>query len=145
MKNGNRSFAFWFYLGFSREIATKNNRSKSMYEGNRRKEDCRLFGRQNNIAWHRNYRHVLNLRRRCRRRKTAFRLNITTLLHYRRNKYRNILQLPPLSKSLPPKHDETSYRENVTAIWQYRPGRVRLKTVTEDYPGKNRDVDNRRF
>ena len=66
MKSGNRSFACRFCLDFSRNIAKQTNRSKGMYKGNRRKEVCRLFGRQKHIARHRKYRHVLNLRLRCR-------------------------------------------------------------------------------
>ena len=43
---GNRRFACWFCLDFSLEIAVQTNRSKGMYKGDRRKEVCRLFGRQ---------------------------------------------------------------------------------------------------
>ena len=46
---GSRSFACWFCLDFSLEIAVQTNRSKGkirMSEGDRRKEVCRLFGRQ---------------------------------------------------------------------------------------------------
>ena len=46
---GNRSFACWFCLDFSLEIAVQTNRSKGMYKGNRRKEVCRLFGRQKHM------------------------------------------------------------------------------------------------
>ena len=70
---GNRSFACWFCLDISPEIAVRSNRSKGMYKGNRRKEVCRLFGRQKHKARYRNYRQVLNLRLRCRR-KTKNRL-----------------------------------------------------------------------
>ena len=71
---GNRSFACWFCLDISPEIAVRSNRSKGMYKGNRRKEVCRLFGRQKHmhvtiIAMNRdrNYRQVLNSRSRYRR------------------------------------------------------------------------------
>ena len=33
---GNRSFAFWFSIDFSLEIAVQTNRPKGMYKGNRR-------------------------------------------------------------------------------------------------------------
>ena len=46
---GNRSFACWFCLDFSLEIAVQTNRSKGMYKGDRRKEVCRLFGRQKHM------------------------------------------------------------------------------------------------
>ena len=49
MANGNRSFACWFFLDFSREIAVQTNRSKGMYKGNRRKEVCRLLDRQKDM------------------------------------------------------------------------------------------------
>ena len=45
----NRSFACWFCLDFSFEIAVQTNRSKGMYKGLRRKEVCRLFGRQKHM------------------------------------------------------------------------------------------------
>ena len=45
----NRSFACWFCLDFSLEITVQTNRSKGMYKGNRQKEVCRLFGRQNHM------------------------------------------------------------------------------------------------
>ena len=45
----NRSFACWFCLDFSLEIAVQTNRSKGMYKGDRRKEVCRLFGRQKHM------------------------------------------------------------------------------------------------
>ena len=44
---GNRSFACWFCLDFSLEIAVQTNRSKGMYKGDRRKEVWRLFWHQN--------------------------------------------------------------------------------------------------
>ena len=43
---GNRSFSCCFCLDFSLEIAVQRHRSKGMYKGDRRKEVCRLFGRQ---------------------------------------------------------------------------------------------------
>ena len=43
---GKRSFACWFCLDFSLEIAAQTNRSKGMHKGDRRKEVCRLFGRR---------------------------------------------------------------------------------------------------
>ena len=46
---GNRSFTCWFCLDFSLKIAVQTNRSKGVYKGNRRKEVCRLFGRQNHM------------------------------------------------------------------------------------------------
>ena len=46
---GNRSFACWFCLDFSLEIAVPTNRSKGTYKGNRRKEVYRLFGRQKHM------------------------------------------------------------------------------------------------
>ena len=48
----NRSFACWFCLDFSLEIAVQTNRSKGkirMSKGDRRKEVCRLFGRQKHM------------------------------------------------------------------------------------------------
>ena len=45
----NRRCACWFCLDFSLEIAAQTNRSKSMYKGNRRKDVCRLCGRQKHM------------------------------------------------------------------------------------------------
>ena len=46
---GNRSFSCWFRLDFSPEIAVQTNRAKGVHEGNRRKQVCRLSGRQNDM------------------------------------------------------------------------------------------------
>ena len=84
---GNRSCACWFCFDFSLEIAAQTNRSKSMCKGKRRKEVCRLFGRQKHMyiaTWHRNYRQVLNLHDTAEKRKIAYRQNITAVVQYRR-------------------------------------------------------------
>ena len=49
---GNCSFASWFCLDFSLEIDVQTNRSKGMHKGDRRKEVCRLFGRQKHTGMH---------------------------------------------------------------------------------------------
>ena len=121
-KIGNRSFACWFCLDFSLEIAVQTNRSKGMYKGNRRIEVCLLFGRQKHMhtARHRNYRHVLNLRSRyCW--KTKKRL---PPINYSR------IALPP--KRIPPYFGfaasaevvtaekwKTAYRQKITAVVYY--------------------------
>ena len=97
---GNRSFACWFCVDFSLEIGVQTNRSKGMYV---EKRFAVCSGAKNifiQLARHRNYRQILNLRSRYRRktnkclppknyRRTAF----------RPKKYRHIFILP-----LPPKH-----------------------------------------
>ena len=47
---GNRSFACWFCLDSSLEIAVQTERSKGVYKGDCWKEVCRLFGRQKHIC-----------------------------------------------------------------------------------------------
>ena len=48
-ERGNCSFACWFCFEFALEIAVQTNRSKGMYKDDRRKEVCRLFGRQKHM------------------------------------------------------------------------------------------------
>ena len=56
------------------------------------------------------------------------------------------MALPP--KKIPPyfgftasakivtaKNEKTANRLQITAVWQYRPARVRLKNITDDHPG----------
>ena len=110
-----------------------------MYKGNRR-EEVGCSGTKNiciEPAKHRNYRQVLNLRSRYRR-KTKNRLPPK---NYRRiallpNNYRRIA-LPPkkyrhilayrFRQSRYRQNWKTAYRQKVTAVWQYRPACVRLK------------------
>ena len=110
------AFDFWFCLDFSHEITKQTNRSRVCTRVTVGKELCRLFGRQKqNIGRHRSYRHVLNLRLRCRR-KTKNRLPSKhcrrialppkTYRHIwcyrlRRSRYRQKMSKPLTAKILP--------------------------------------------
>ena len=87
-----------------------------IYKVDRRKRGLLSFGRRKHVARHRNYRLVLSLRSRYRR-KTKKRLPPKN--------YRHILVLPPPPKSLPPKHEKPPTAETlppygITAVWHYR-------------------------
>ena len=85
----NRSFACWFCLDFSREISVQTNRSKVMYKGNRRKEVCRLFGRQKHVhipSWAPQLPPSLQFKFHvtAEKRRIAYLQTVTAVLHYRR-------------------------------------------------------------
>ena len=132
MKHDNRSFACCFYLEFCMKTSNQTFEGYMYTRLTVGKEVCRSFERRKHVARHRNYRLVLGLRSRYRQ-KTNNRLPPK---NYRRmtlppKMYRHILVLPPPPKSLPPKNEKPP-----TAVWHYRPACVRLKSVTDDNPGK---------
>ena len=104
MKRDNRSFACCFYLEFWHENAEPNVRRVYVSRLTVGKEVCCSFGRRKHVARHRNYRLVLSLRSRYRR-KTKKRLPPKN--------YRHILVLPPPPKSLPPKNEKPPTAETL--------------------------------
>ena len=55
-------------------------------------------------------------------------------MHYRR-KNTAIFWFTASAKLVPAKNEKTANRlKKITAVWQYRPACVRLKTVTDDHP-----------